>query len=88
MSAVNYTNKNTAELETGGFCRLLMTLYVYVWWGISVLLQQASKGSRRPALRCHSGAVVIKPAPAAHMKIQHAKERFWLEIPKLKFQFN
>lgn len=68
--------KNTAELETGGFCGLLMALYVYVWWRISVLLQQASKGSRRPALRCQSGAVVIKPPPVAQMKIQHTWNNF------------
>ncbi len=74
MSAVNYIIKNTAEVGRGGFRRLLMTLYVYVWWKISVLLQQASKGSRRPSLRCHRGAVVIKPL--APTKMQQTRNNF------------
>lgn len=56
-----------------------MTLYMYMLWRISVLLQQASKGSRRPALCCHSGAVVIKPPTVAQMKIQYTSTDFVLK---------
>lgn len=70
-----HSDKYTAALETGGFCRILMTLYVYVWRRLSALLQQASKGSRRPALRCHSGAAFSKPLPVAQMKI-HTRKAF------------